>query len=139
LSVSPKEVALDLRFEAGELYSVRSSVAAHAADLGAPSAVIQRLLIVASELATNAIRHGGGRGRLRLWADSRYLHCEVTDGGVGLPDLTAGMSRPDPSAPGGRGLWISRQLGDVFALDSGAKGTTVHVAIEYGEDGAKPV
>jgi hypothetical protein len=62
----------------------------------------------------------------------------VTDGGLGLPDPTAGTSRPDPSAPGGRGLWISRQLGDVFALDSGAKGTTVHVAIEYDIDSVKP-
>src|SRR5262245_38212237 len=133
-SRSPAEVALDLRFEAGELYLVRTRVATCAADLGATTDVIERLLIVASELTTNAIRHGGGEGRLRLWADDDHLHCEVIDVGVGVPDPMAGMIRPPPSAPGGRGLWISRQLGDAFAIDRGATGTVIRVTMALDGD-----
>jgi len=120
---------LDLRFEAPSLYAVRSSVAAHAAGLGATPEVMDRVLIVASELSTNAIRHGGGAGRVRLWATDGRIYCEVSDTGSGLADLDSGTKRPDPRAPGGRGLWISRQLGDDFAISSSPEGTTVRVAI----------
>jgi anti-sigma regulatory factor (Ser/Thr protein kinase) len=126
---------LDLRFEADGLYALRSSVAAHAAHLGASPQAIERLLIVASELSTNAVRHGGGRGRLRLWASNGQVHCEVSDAGAGLADVMAGTERPNPTAPGGRGLWISRQLGHDFSIETGTKGTTVRVAIALAFDG----
>jgi anti-sigma regulatory factor (Ser/Thr protein kinase) len=128
-SVPVEEVSLDLPFDSDGLYAVRSSVAAHAGHLGASTQVVQRVLIVASELATNAVRHGGGRGRLRLWAAGGRLHCEVSDSGRGLRDIMAGAERPSPTAPGGRGLWISRQLADEFAIKSGPNGTTARFAI----------
>ena len=136
-SVSAEEVSLDLRFEADGLYALRSSVAAHAAHLGASPQAIERLLIVASELSTNAVRHGGGRGRLRLWRSDGQVHCEVSDAGAGLADVTAGTERPNPTAPGGRGLWITRQLGDDFSIETGTKGTTVRVgiAVAFDRDG----
>jgi len=125
----PADVALDLWFEAGQLHAVRTRVATCATELGATSDVVERLLIVASELATNAILHGGGRGRLRLWSADGHLHCEVVDAGAGVSDPMAGTIRPAPSASGGRGLWISRQLGDAFAIDSGIYGTTIRVTM----------
>lgn len=128
-SAPTEEVSLDLPFGSDGLYGVRSSVAAHAGRLGASTQVVQRALIVASELATNAVRHGGGRGRLRLWAAGGRLHCEVSDSGQGLRDIMAGTERPAPTAPGGRGLWISRQLADEFAIESGPNGTTARFAI----------
>ena len=128
-SVPAEEVSLDLPFDSDGLYAVRSSVAAHAADLGASTQVVQRVLIVASELATNAVRHGGGRGQLRLWVAGGRLQCEVSDSGRGIADITAGTERPAPTAPGGRGLWISRQLVDEFAIKSGPDGTTACFAI----------
>ena len=45
-----------------------------------------------SELATNAVRHGGGSGRLRLWTDDQVLVCEVSDTGAGITD-------PNPGEP----------------------------------------
>jgi anti-sigma regulatory factor (Ser/Thr protein kinase) len=134
-SVPAEEVPLDLRFDTDGLYAVRSSVAAHAGHLGASMQVVQRVLIVASELATNAVRHGGGRGRLRLWVADGRLHCEVSDSGRGLADIMAGTERPAPTAPGGRGLWISRQLADEFAIESGPHGTACRFAINLDGDG----
>jgi len=133
--VPAEEVPLDLPFDTDGLYAVRSSVAAHAGHLGASTQVVQRVLIVASELATNAVRHGGGRGRLRLWVSAGRLHCEVSDSGRGLADITAGIERPAPTAPGGRGLWISRQLADEFTIQSGPHGTTARFAVSLDGDG----
>ena len=133
-SVPTEEVSLDLPFESDGLYALRSSVTAHAGHLGASTQVVQRVLIVASELATNVVRHGGGRGRLRLWTAGGRLHCEVSDSGHGLADIMAGTERPAPTAPGGRGLWISRQLADEFAIESGPDGTTARFAIRLDGD-----
>ncbi|MFL6127562.1 MAG: ATP-binding protein [Mycobacteriales bacterium] len=63
-------------------------------------------LLLVSELATNAIRHGSPPVRLslRLYADR--LRVEVADGSPTLPHL----ARPGPDRPGGRGLQIVQQL-----------------------------
>jgi anti-sigma regulatory factor (Ser/Thr protein kinase) len=60
---------VDHWFDADGLYTLRAEVAAHASALGATGPQGETLVVVAGELATNAIRHGGGRGRLRLWRD----------------------------------------------------------------------
>jgi anti-sigma regulatory factor (Ser/Thr protein kinase) len=121
----PEVVAVDHRFDADGLYTLRSSVAAHANHLGAGPDDLERLLIVASELATNAIRHGSGSGRLRLWLVNGELRCQVSDDGPGLADLTAGTRLPEPMAVGGRGLWICRRLCDQLEIETGPDGTVV--------------
>jgi anti-sigma regulatory factor (Ser/Thr protein kinase) len=120
------EAVIDRRFAVDDLYTVRAEVAAHAAGLGASPADLERLLIVASELATNAIRHGGGNGRLQLWANDGMVRCRVVDGGPGLTDPEVGMVRPDPDAAGGhRGLWLCRQLSDELTVESSPVGTAI--------------
>jgi anti-sigma regulatory factor (Ser/Thr protein kinase) len=81
-------------------------------------------LIVASELATNAIRHGGGTGRLRLWHRDGILFCQVSDHGPGIGDpTTAGTAPPDPAqVDGGRGLWICRHLTADLRIEPGPDG-----------------
>jgi anti-sigma regulatory factor (Ser/Thr protein kinase) len=59
---------------------------------------------------------------------------EVSDSGRGLADTAAGTERPPPTAPGGRGLWISRQLADEFAIESSPNGTTAQFAISLDGD-----
>lgn len=116
--------ALDQPFDADALFSLRSAVAAHASDLGAGDAVNDTVL-VAHELSSNAVRHGGGSGRLRLWRVDDRLYCEVSDSGKGMTDPShIGTSRPSPSVPGGRGLWIARQLAEIH-IDTRPDGTTV--------------
>lgn len=127
--------ALDQPFDRDALFSLRSAVAAHASELGAGPAVDQTIL-VAHELASNAVRHGGGSGRLRLWRAGGHLYCQVSDSGGGLSDPErTGTSRPAPSVPGGRGLWIARQLSEL-RIDTGPDGTTITAAIAVPDRGA---
>jgi anti-sigma regulatory factor (Ser/Thr protein kinase) len=121
----PEVVTLDQPFTADGLYSLRAAVAAHASRLGTAPEPAEQLLIVASELATNAVRHGGGAGRLRLWADHGLLHVQVDDQGPGFADLSVGTKPPDQSGTGGRGLWICRQLCHDLRIDSSPAGSTV--------------
>ena len=123
---------MDQPFDSDGLYAVRATLAAHASSLGAPTEQIESLLIVASELATNAVRHGGGAGRVRLWHDGEVLYCQVSDQGPGIGDLSVGTSLPEPADPdGGRGLWICRNLASEVHIGGGpdGRGATVTVAI----------
>src|SRR5690348_12684899 len=89
---------VELPFDVSGLYPLRAALAAHASQLGASDEQIERLTIVAGELASNAIRHGGGSGRLRLWQHGTALYCEVSDEGPGFADRTVGTTPPDPTA-----------------------------------------
>jgi two-component sensor histidine kinase len=68
-------------------------------------------LLLVSELATNAIRHGTPPIRLSLrldrdWQQRDRLRVEVTDCSPSLPEL----SHPEPDQTGGRGLQIVQLL-----------------------------
>jgi anti-sigma regulatory factor (Ser/Thr protein kinase) len=116
---------LDLGFDSTGLAALRATVARWAGMLVGPGQVVDDLLLVVNELCGNAVRHGGGSGRVRLWTDGYVLMCRVTDSGPGIPDAEAqGLVRPEPQTAGGRGLWIARQLADL-RIDTGPAGTTV--------------
>jgi anti-sigma regulatory factor (Ser/Thr protein kinase) len=85
-------------------------------------------IIAINEVMTNAVRHGGGNGELRLWSGHALL-CEVDDHGPGFdagPHLER-TTRPTPSRTGGLGLWLARQTSDTLTVDSGPNGTTVSI------------
>ena len=72
------------------------------------------LLLVASELCSNAVRHGSGKpGALavRAWADADALVVEVEDDGAGM-ELSERLEDPDLDAEQGRGLYVVRALTD---------------------------
>jgi anti-sigma regulatory factor (Ser/Thr protein kinase) len=124
----PGPLVLDQAFDAGSLFRLRAAVAAHAAALGAGEAVYD-VVLIAHELSSNAVRHGGGTGRLHLWSDADRIMCRVTDSGPGLADGAGrGDDLPSPQVPGGRGLWIVRRLAAVRVV-TGASGTTITAAI----------
>jgi anti-sigma regulatory factor (Ser/Thr protein kinase) len=115
---------LEQRFDVGSLVLLRSAVAAHGGALGLSDSQINDLVLVTHELATNAVRHGGGTGRLRLWRVDGSVFCEVADSGGGFlfsgPEL---QRRPDVGASGGRGRWIVACLVDQMRVDSDKAGT----------------
>ena len=120
------EASLDQAFGPDDLYALRAAVAAHAAHLGAPPDRVAHLVIVAGELVSNAVRHGGGRGRLRLSRVDGAVACEVSDEGPGIPEPeSAGTRTPSVLAVGGRGLFIVRRLASSLTIRNTGRGTTV--------------
>lgn len=124
------DIALEQGFDREGLYALRAAVAAHASHLGAAPDRVSHVVIVVSELASNAVRHGGGGGRLRLWRVDGAIHCEIRDTGPGLADPdTAGTTAPPVLAIGGRGLWIVRRLSATVRIDADAAGTTITATV----------
>jgi anti-sigma regulatory factor (Ser/Thr protein kinase) len=119
---------LEQRFDVTSLVSLRSAVAAHGGALGLDDGQVEDLVLVAHELATNAVRHGGGAGRLRMWRVDGSVFCEVADAGAGFT-FARPERRPHLRATGGRGLWIVARLVDEFRVDSGTAGTVALVQI----------
>ncbi len=120
---------LDQPFDGGSLYALRSAVTAHAAAAGMGRHQVYDVTAVAHELAANAVQHGAGHGRLRLWGDDKFLYCEVTDDGRGRSGDGAGA--PDGLAPWpvqhGHGLWLAGQIADHVGIGHGPDGTTATV------------
>lgn len=132
---------LEQSFDADSLYALRAAVAAHAAATHAAATHAAAahaagpshhwsydVIAVAHELAANAVVHGAGHGRLRLWAENGYLYCQVSDDG---PDgrRDAASRHTDDAAPWpakwGHGLWLARQVADEVSIEHHPAGTTV--------------
>jgi len=86
------------------------------------------LVFAVNEAASNAVRHGEGLARARVW--------RVDDGVVGeistptaIEDPLAGLRTPAPDDPGGRGLWLINQLCDLVEVRSGEMGASVRMHI----------
>ncbi|MEV4705511.1 ATP-binding protein [Actinoplanes sp. NPDC049316] len=125
---SGPRILLDQAFDGDNLAALRTAVAALARDV-ADSGTAESVILVAHELSSNSVRHGGGSGRLRMWVAGRAVHCEVSDQGPGLADPdTVGRELPAHAAPGGRGLWLARRLSDLH-ISTGGRGTTVTAVV----------
>jgi anti-sigma regulatory factor (Ser/Thr protein kinase) len=107
-----------------DLAAVRDAVRSWAAAAGLTGARTEDLVLSVDELAANSIRHGGGRGRLRLWADGDRVVADVADDGV-IRDPLVGRRQPPVDFVGGRGLWIANLLCDLVQIRSSASGTVV--------------
>lgn len=116
----------ELWFRSADLPALRTVVAAQATRAGATREQSEAMVVVANELATNAVTHGGREGRLRLWRGPEHVVCEVVDSGPGIdsPD-TAGVQTPHQLSPSGRGLWLVRLLSDSVEIDSHPGGTKI--------------
>ena len=121
-------------FGADELGAMRHIATRHAVTTGLADRVTD-VALVASELATNSVRHGGGRGVLRLWRQDRALVCEVRDRGH-VVDPLVGRRRPVDGQVGERGLWVVNQICDLLQVRSSSSGTTVRAHISA-VDGAQ--
>ncbi|URM88823.1 sensor histidine kinase [Streptomyces sp. MRC013] len=99
-----------------ELAPTRDEADRWAAAAGMPPTRRTDWLLAVSEAVSNSVRHGGGRGTLRMWRAAGELVAEISDRGR-LDDPLTGRRRPDPRAPtGGRGVWIMHQLCDLVEI-----------------------
>ena len=73
-----------------------------------PEAKALDMLVAGTEIAANALRHGGGIAQVRVGSAHGRFVCEVIDRGRGFDDPAAGYLVPREGV--GAGLWIARQL-----------------------------
>ena len=122
----PPTPPAELGFGPGSLVGLRELVSRQAAAVGLDPGRAADLVLAVDEVATNSLRHGGGRGTLRVWPEDGALVCEVRDAGR-LQDPMAGRERPTPERDGGRGLWMVNQLCDLVQLRSFPDGAAVRL------------
>jgi anti-anti-sigma factor len=124
---------LDQAFDAGSLYTLRAAVAAHASQAGLAPGRADDLVIAVHELAANAVRHGAGHGRLRIWRSEAALLCEITDDG--LPDAPEAPDTVPWRTEPGHGLSLVRQVADHTSLRSGRDGTSAAISFALAAPG----
>jgi anti-sigma regulatory factor (Ser/Thr protein kinase) len=111
---------------------VRRFVTRYAVAMGLPAHRLDDFRLAANEVTTNAIRHGGGHGDVRMWRAGHRIVCEVSDHGT-AEDNFLGHMPGDPTAERGHGLWIARQLCDLLEIRTNQPGTRVRMHMRCGD------
>jgi anti-sigma regulatory factor (Ser/Thr protein kinase) len=109
LTRAPQELPQLRSFAVGDdLERFREQLAAELAREHVVASKYLDMLVAGTELAANAVRHGGGIAEVRTGrVDGRFV-CEVVDRGAGFDDPLAGYRAPRDER--GSGLWVARQL-----------------------------
>jgi anti-sigma regulatory factor (Ser/Thr protein kinase) len=107
----------------------RQQLASAMAVVGMSRAQAGDLMLAASEILSNALRHGDGSPRLRVGVVGGSFVCEISDQGRGLDDPLAGYIPPRADDDHGVGLWVARQLSARLELMSSPDGLTVRLWI----------
>jgi anti-sigma regulatory factor (Ser/Thr protein kinase) len=139
---------LDLGFDSGTLHTVRAQMRACVSNAGFPEGQAEDVVLAVHELAANAVSHGGGAGRLRVWNLAGALYCQVDDGDVptssrqGAGHDGIAVIKPNGSSgqasvnslpcEHGHGLWVVQQVADQMQSLSGPGGTSVLVRFDRG-------
>src|SRR5579884_1128542 len=125
---APPAGARSITFTANQLAAARALVREVAESAGLSAARTRDLVLAASELSSNAIKHGHGAGVLRVWSQPRAVLCQVEDRGY-IADPLAGRRLPAPGAAGGLGLWMVNRLCDLVQARTSRRGTTVRALV----------
>jgi anti-anti-sigma factor len=99
-----------------------------------PEGRVGDLVLAVHELAANAVWHGAGHGRLRLWKTADAVVCEVSDDG-GDADEGGPADAASWSTDFGHGLWLIRQVADQASIRTGTDGTVAVVSFALGPAG----
>jgi anti-sigma regulatory factor (Ser/Thr protein kinase) len=128
-------LVLDREFEAARLSALREEVLTTASAAGLSRDRSIDVMLAAHELAANVIRHGSGRGRLRMRVTARTVSCQVSDVRAALPGLAVRHQADDradgATAPAawpvehGHGLWLVRRTADQVQVTAGPDGSVV--------------
>ena len=117
------EDALTLEPEPRQVSSARRFVAQSVPDLDGDTA--DTLLLLVSELVTNAVRHGAPPVRLEVRADADVVRVSVRDGDPGLPC----PRELDDHAEGGRGMVLVEMLDREHGVRAQPPGKTVWASV----------
>ena len=110
----------------GDLRPVRALVRATAGYAGLSAARCTDLVIAASEVAANTLKHTSGGGVIRVWATDSEVLCQLEDAGY-IADPLAGLARPATDMSGRQGLWLVNQVCDLAEIRTGESGTTIRL------------
>lgn len=110
--------------------AVRRAVVAVAADTLLDDRRVDDLVMSASEVVTNALRHGQTPVDVRIWADAGAVVCQVVDRGSGPADPLVGLLAPPEGSEGGYGLWVANHVCDRVDLDVADEGFAVRLVME---------
>jgi anti-sigma regulatory factor (Ser/Thr protein kinase) len=122
----PPTGAEELAFTGDAIGRLRQLLSEWASELELGYERTEHLVLAVTELASNSVHHGGGRGTLRMWRDEETLLVEVHDRGH-IEEPLVGRTRPGPEQPTGRGLWLVNQLCDLVQIRSAPTGSVVRV------------
>jgi anti-sigma regulatory factor (Ser/Thr protein kinase) len=123
-------ILLQFDFDRDAITGLRHDIAGCASAEGLGGLRLDGFVLAVNEIMTNAVRHGGGFGRVRLWRTATGLRCEIHDEGAdGRAVRFNGHALPPTEATGGRGLWLARHLCDSFEVETGREGTRVELTM----------
>jgi anti-sigma regulatory factor (Ser/Thr protein kinase) len=108
-----------------DLRPVRALVAGCAATAGLAPDRAADLVLAASEVAANTLRHTRSGGTLTVWLTDQEVICQVSDSGY-IANPLAGRRRP-VSDTSGQGLWVVHQVCDLVQVRTDPDGTTVRM------------
>jgi serine/threonine-protein kinase RsbW len=114
-------------FTEASVTALRHALAAAVAAAGLSGRRGEDFVLAAHELVTNAVRHGGGAGRLELRLLADVITCEIIDYGQNADALP--MRPPQPHQIGGRGLWLAHHLTGALMLTRRPDGVTATVSV----------
>ncbi|MGW2826352.1 SpoIIE family protein phosphatase [Streptomyces sp. NPDC001443] len=106
--------------DAAAIGDVRTAVARQLAAWNLPD-LQDTTTLIASELATNAVRHAEGPFQVRLVRTDDALTCEITDDSSTSPQLR----HAEDDDEGGRGLFLTAQLTTRWGVRPTARGKTI--------------
>jgi anti-sigma regulatory factor (Ser/Thr protein kinase) len=91
-----------------DVESFREGLAQELATANVSGARSLDMLVAATEIFANAVRHGRGVAAVRVGRAAGRFVCEIVDRGDGFDDPTVGYLAPREGV--GTGLWVARQL-----------------------------
>jgi anti-sigma regulatory factor (Ser/Thr protein kinase) len=114
-------------FDAAQLGRLRRELTVAVAASGLEAQAGEDLVYAASEVATNAVEHGGGDGQLWCWVADGEAVCLVADAGR-IREPFPGVVPPPLDQDRGRGLWLARALCDDVDVAVDDAGTRIRLA-----------
>ncbi len=126
-SASPRRAVRSLPAQPMSVPLARSWAEGLMADSDLPDDVGDIVLLMLSELVTNAIRQGDGRVRITMEQQDDTLVVEVFDSGHRLPVF----ADSDPEATSGRGLHLIDTVCDAWGVREEVDGKTVWARVSW--------
>jgi anti-sigma regulatory factor (Ser/Thr protein kinase) len=123
---APPATARTLSFDVASLSFARRFVLSHARTAGMAEDRLPDLELAVAETSANSVEHGGGRGVVTVWTETREFLCQIDDHGHITDPLIGRLPVPD-NEEGGRGLLMVNHLADLVRVYTATHGTSLRL------------